>query len=65
MDINYNGYTLYHTIINELNQSQLPIGMAYFIILNITQELEKEYINQLNENNLTQTEDLIKMEEEE
>ena len=44
---------LHNNLINDINKSQLPVGIIYFVIKDVFSEVERGYIEELkNEKNL-------------
>lgn len=54
---------LHRNLIKDINSSQLPVGVVFFVLKDIFNETEKSYINTLNAEKMTKPEEEIKEEQ--
>lgn len=49
---------LHRNLIKDINSSQLPVGVVYFVLKDIFNETERGYINALNTEKITNPEEV-------
>lgn len=54
---------LHRNLIKDINSSQLPVGVVFFVLKDIFNETERSYINTLNAEKMTKSEEEIKEEQ--
>ena len=56
---------LHRNLIKDINSSQLPVGVVYFVLKDIYNETERSYINTLNAEKMTIPEEVKEEQQEE
>ncbi len=65
MGLNTMMQELHRNLIKDINSSQLPVGVVFFVLKDIYNETERSYINTLNAEKMTIPEEVKEEQQEE